>query len=111
MSKIIEQWLLFEYVGLEFTPLSKPYKTREQAEKAREKYPERLRKSIGVGVIRIKKLPGRSLDGSQSESPRFSRRLPVRFQDHIQSRGVRQIRFYADGFLLSIVDEGRRFHC
>ena len=54
MSKIIEQWLLFEYVSLEFTPLSKPFKTREQAEKAREKYPERLRKTIGVGVIRIK---------------------------------------------------------
>ena len=44
MSKTIEQWLLFEYIGLEFTPLSKPFKTREQAEKAREKYPERLRK-------------------------------------------------------------------
>ena len=55
MSKTIEQWLLFEYVGLEFTPLSKPFKTREQAEKAREKYPERLRKRIGVGVIRIKR--------------------------------------------------------
>jgi hypothetical protein len=55
MSKIVEQWLLFEYVGLEFTPLSKPFKTREQAEKAREKYPERLRKRIGVGVVRIKK--------------------------------------------------------
>jgi hypothetical protein len=55
MSKIIEQWLLFEYVGLEFTPLSKPFKTREQAVKAREKYPERLRKRIGLGVIRIKK--------------------------------------------------------
>jgi hypothetical protein len=54
MSKIIEQWLLFEYVGRELTPLSKPFKTREQAEKAREKYPERLRKRIGVGVIRIK---------------------------------------------------------
>ena len=55
MSKIVEQWLLFEYVGLEFTPLSKPFKTREQAEKAREKYPERLRKGIGVGLIRIKR--------------------------------------------------------
>jgi hypothetical protein len=44
----IEQWLLFEYVGLEFTPLSKPFKTREQAEKAREKNPERLRKKIGL---------------------------------------------------------------
>ncbi len=55
MSKIIEHWLLFQYVGPKFTPLSKPFKTREQAEKAREKYPERLRKGIGVGVIRIKK--------------------------------------------------------
>jgi len=54
MSKTVEQWLLFKYVGL-FTPLSKPFKTREQAEKAREKYPERLRKTIGLGVIRIKK--------------------------------------------------------
>jgi hypothetical protein len=45
----------FEYVGLEFTPLSKPFKTRLQAEKARAKYPERLRKRIGVGVIRMKK--------------------------------------------------------
>jgi hypothetical protein len=55
MSKTIEQWLLFEYVALEFTPLSKPFKTREQAEKAREKYSERERKTIGLGVIRIKK--------------------------------------------------------
>ncbi len=31
-------------------PLS-PFKTREQAEKAREKYPEPLRKKIGLGVI------------------------------------------------------------
>jgi hypothetical protein len=42
-------------VGLEFTPLSKSLKTRKQAEKEREKYPERLRKKIGLGVIRIKK--------------------------------------------------------
>jgi hypothetical protein len=55
MSKIVEQWLLFKYVGLEFTPLSKPFKTKKQAEKAREKYPERLRKRIGLGVIRLKK--------------------------------------------------------
>ena len=54
MTKIIEHWLLFEYVGLKLTPMSKPFKTRKQAEKAREKYPERLRKGIGVGVIRTK---------------------------------------------------------
>jgi hypothetical protein len=54
MSKTIEQWLLFKYVGLEFTPLSKPFKTKKEAEKARKKYPERERKRIGLGVIRVK---------------------------------------------------------
>lgn len=53
MPKIIEQWLLFKYVGGEFTPLSKPFKTKEQAEEARLKYPERQRKAIGLGVIRL----------------------------------------------------------
>jgi len=55
MSKTTERWLLFEYVGREFTPLSKPFKTREQAEKAREKYTERERKKIGLGLIRTSK--------------------------------------------------------
>jgi hypothetical protein len=54
MPKIIEQWLLFQYVGGVFTPLSKPFKTKQQAEKARRKYPERERKTIALGVIRIK---------------------------------------------------------
>jgi hypothetical protein len=58
MSKTVERWLLFEYVGRELTPLSKPFKTKKEAEKAREKYPERLRKGIGVGVIRIASLLG-----------------------------------------------------
>ena len=53
MAKIVERWVLFEYVGVEFTPVSKPFKTKEQAEKARQKYPERLRKRIGLGAIRI----------------------------------------------------------
>jgi hypothetical protein len=52
MHKIIEQWLLFKYVGGKFTLLSKPFKTKEQAEQARLKYAERERKTIGVGVIR-----------------------------------------------------------
>jgi hypothetical protein len=38
----------------EFTPLSKPFKNKVQAEKARLKYPERERKAIGIGVIRTK---------------------------------------------------------
>jgi hypothetical protein len=44
LSKIVEQWLLFEYVGLEFTPLSKPFKRRNRRRKRVKKYPERLRK-------------------------------------------------------------------
>jgi hypothetical protein len=47
-----ERWLLFKYAGRKLTPLSKPFKTREQAEKERSKYPEHERKGIGVGVIR-----------------------------------------------------------
>jgi len=53
--KIIEQWLLFKYVNGQFTPLSKPFKAREQAEKARLKLPEQEQRSVAVGVIRIKK--------------------------------------------------------
>jgi hypothetical protein len=52
MAKITEQWLLYRYVGGEFTPLSKPFKTKEQAEKARVKYSEKERKTIGVGVVK-----------------------------------------------------------
>ena len=52
MSKKTEQWLLFKYIDGQFTPLSKPLKTREEAEEQRDKYPERERKGIGVGVIR-----------------------------------------------------------
>jgi hypothetical protein len=54
MPKAADQWLLFKYVDGEFTPLSKPFKTRQLAEKARSKYPERQRKTIGLGVIRTK---------------------------------------------------------
>ena len=55
MAKIVERWLLFKYVDGQFTPLSKPFKTKTEAEKARLKYPERERGTIGAGVIRIKK--------------------------------------------------------
>jgi hypothetical protein len=55
MPKIIEQWLRFKYIDGEFTPLSKPFKTKRQAEKARLKYLERERKTIGLGVIRLQK--------------------------------------------------------
>jgi len=52
MSKMVEQWLLFKYINGEFTPLSKPLKKKQEAEKARLKYPEHERKRIGIGVIR-----------------------------------------------------------
>jgi hypothetical protein len=32
--------------------LSKPFKTKELAEKARQKYPERTRRKIGIGLIK-----------------------------------------------------------
>jgi hypothetical protein len=54
MPRIVDRWLLFKYIGGEFTPLSKPLKTKAQAEKARLKYPERERKTIGIGVVRTK---------------------------------------------------------
>jgi hypothetical protein len=54
VPRIIERWLLFKYISGEFTPLSKPLKTKVQAEQARLKYPERERKAIGIGVVRSK---------------------------------------------------------
>jgi len=50
--KTTERWLLFKYVGTDLTPLSKPFKTKELAEKARLKFSERERRAIGLGVIR-----------------------------------------------------------
>jgi hypothetical protein len=46
------RWVLFEYKGLELVILSKPFKTKELAEKARLKYPERTRRKIGIGLIK-----------------------------------------------------------
>jgi len=54
MPRIVERWLLYKYIDGELTPLSKPLKNKKQAEKARLKYPERERKTIGIGVIRTK---------------------------------------------------------
>ena len=47
------RWLLYEYKGLELVVLSKPVKTKKLAEKARLKYPDRIRRKIGVGVVRV----------------------------------------------------------
>jgi hypothetical protein len=50
--KISVRWVLFEYVEREPKVLSKLFKTKKEAEKARLKYPERRRRSLAVGVIR-----------------------------------------------------------
>jgi hypothetical protein len=55
MAKIVEQWFLFAYINGQLTPLSKPFKTRALAEKARMKYPEKKRKTVGLGLIRVGK--------------------------------------------------------
>jgi len=47
------RWLLFEYEGLDLVILSKPFKTKELAEKARLKYPDRIARKIGIGVVRV----------------------------------------------------------
>ena len=52
MAQNKDQWLLYRYEQLQFVPLSKPFKTRAEAEKARAKYPEKQRKGIGIGLIK-----------------------------------------------------------
>jgi hypothetical protein len=47
------RWLLYEYKGLELVILSKPFKTKELAENERLKYPDRERRKIGIGVVRV----------------------------------------------------------
>jgi hypothetical protein len=47
------RWQLFEYRDRELVILSKPFKTRKFAEKARLKYPYRTRRGIGIGVVRV----------------------------------------------------------
>jgi len=49
------RWLLFEYKASELVILSKPFKTKRLAEKARQKYPDRDRRKIGIGVVRASK--------------------------------------------------------
>jgi hypothetical protein len=55
MFKPVKRYLLFKYVAREPTRLSKPFETNEEADKAREKYAERLRNTVGLGLIRTKK--------------------------------------------------------
>jgi hypothetical protein len=55
MPKPTGKWILFQYVNNRApVPLSKPFKSKQLAEKARAKYPERERKQMGISVIEIK---------------------------------------------------------
>jgi hypothetical protein len=46
------RWLLFENNGLELVVLSKPFKTKKLAEKARLKYLGLDARKTGMGVVR-----------------------------------------------------------
>jgi hypothetical protein len=52
MAIIKDHWILFEYIGAQMTPLSKPVKSKALAEQARGKFPERDQRAIGVGVVK-----------------------------------------------------------
>ena len=47
--KSAKRWFLYEYKGRELVILSKSYKTKKLAEKAREKYSDNVRRKIGIG--------------------------------------------------------------
>jgi hypothetical protein len=49
----MNRWLLYTCEQGRITPLSRPFKTKAHAEKARRKYPEKEQKTIGVGLIRF----------------------------------------------------------
>lgn len=49
MKTQVERWFLYAYKDGELIILSKPFKTKEAAEKARLKYSEGERKKIGIG--------------------------------------------------------------
>jgi len=47
--KSTHHWVLYTHDGKGLVLLSKKFKTKKDAEKAREKYPEQKRRAIGVG--------------------------------------------------------------
>lgn len=53
MAKFRNEWFLFDYKKGFPDRISKPFKTKTDAEKAREKYPVKERGGVGIGVSRI----------------------------------------------------------
>jgi hypothetical protein len=61
--------LLFEYQGLELVIFSKPFKTKRLAEKERQKYPDRVARKIGIGVVRVpNQEPGTGRNSKSTEA-------------------------------------------
>jgi hypothetical protein len=55
MTKTSGSWVVYEKRGVEFVHVSKPFKTKQEAEKERERLQQGLksvRKTLGVGFIR-----------------------------------------------------------
>jgi hypothetical protein len=46
------RWVLFEYEERQPVILSKPFKTKKEAEKARLKLPPKRARKVGIGVLR-----------------------------------------------------------
>lgn len=53
MAKFRYEWFLFNYKDGVPDVISKPFKTKAAAEKAREKYPPKAQGGIGVGIRQI----------------------------------------------------------
>ena len=47
--KLAKRWVLYKFKGRELVILSKSFKTKALAEKARLKLPDRKRREIGIG--------------------------------------------------------------
>jgi hypothetical protein len=53
MVRLRYEWFLFDYKDGVPDVMSKPFKTKAAAEKARGKYPPNVRGGIGVGISQI----------------------------------------------------------
>jgi hypothetical protein len=53
MAKFRYQWFLFDYKKGFPDIISKPFKTKAAAERARRKYPPKVQGGIGVGIAQI----------------------------------------------------------
>jgi hypothetical protein len=64
MAKFRYEWFLFDYKKGYPDRISKPFKTKAAAEKARGKYLPKVQGGIGVGVSRIPVTGGQTKTGA-----------------------------------------------